>query len=633
MIKRMSKVTSLLVAAAAAVSLIPATAASAASRLETKDGTIEKAVAFDGGKYLFEGYKSNNDNNGLYYNDGSQDKLLDSIQNADIEGDYSSKYEYTLDGSDEYLVDLSNGTVSDNQTPEDDANTIATKLRTSLKKTDRYGAVNLDESNLGYTSTTETGVLQGNKFGVNWYEYNVTPATNAAGKNNTVDGKLYGFASADGKYIDASHIANIYAYSTAKGKMVKIDKFSNDKDDLDSDTQLLATLVDAPKVLTQDKDYIYAEVTVNITDAATGAIMSGTTTGAAVTGLESAKVTKRTYIQKISKAQGDQVDGAYVPKTVDSYELLGANDQLDSNDAKDATTAINNAVSNGRVTVVGNQLFAVEVTSGNIKVTSIDLKKDKVGYSKIDGIQVNSNKVDAYVAEKNDSDNVDATNENGAYDVDVNGNIWAVADGKIYEFTNNAFKQMYTVDSSLDAISVYDANNLITWKADGDIYSTVSGTSDNSGDTGNTGNNGGTTVTAGWVKNTDGTWSYNKADGSKTTGWIQDGAWYYLNPNGIMQTGWVNDNGTWYFLTGSGAMKTGWVNDNGTWYYLNGSGAMKTGWINDNGTWYYLKSSGAMATGWVNDNGTWYYLNASGAMLANTTVDGYVLGASGAWVK
>ena len=32
---------------------------------------------------------------------------------------------------------------------------------------------------------------------------------------------------------------------------------------------------------------------------------------------------------------------------------------------------------------------------------------------------------------------------------------------------------------------------------------------------------------------------------------------------------------------------------------------------------------------WLNDNGTWYYLNASGAMLANTTVDGYKLGASG----
>jgi len=40
-----------------------------------------------------------------------------------------------------------------------------------------------------------------------------------------------------------------------------------------------------------------------------------------------------------------------------------------------------------------------------------------------------------------------------------------------------------------------------------------------------------------------------------------------------------------------------------------------------------------MKTGWLNDNGTWYYLNGSGAMLANTIVDGYKLGASGAWAK
>ena len=40
-----------------------------------------------------------------------------------------------------------------------------------------------------------------------------------------------------------------------------------------------------------------------------------------------------------------------------------------------------------------------------------------------------------------------------------------------------------------------------------------------------------------------------------------------------------------------------------------------------------------MQTGWINDKGTWYYCNGSGAMLANTTVDGYTLGANGAWVK
>ncbi|WP_315071619.1 N-acetylmuramoyl-L-alanine amidase family protein [uncultured Clostridium sp.] len=627
MIKRMSKATSLLIAAAAVVSLMPATGASAATtQLATKDGTINKAIAFSNGNYLYEGYKNDNDNDGLYYNSGNQDKSLDSVSNADIEGTYADKYAYALDGSDQYLVDLSNGNVSDDQTPEDDADTAATKLKTALKKTDRYGSsITVDSSNLGYNSSTDTGVLAGNKFGASWYEYNVATTANDAA-SNTVDGKLYGFTNGNGQYIDASHVANIYAYSTAKGKMVKLDEFSNSKDDVDSDSGLLATLAKAPQVLTQDKDYIYALVTVNVTDTDSNAIMAGTTTGAAVTGLEGKTVTQRTYVQKISKAQGDQVDGAYVPKTVDSYEILGANDQLDSGDAKDAGAAITNALENGKVTVSGSQLLAVEVTSGNVKVTSIDLKKDKLNYLKVNGTQVNASKVDAYVAEKNDSDDIDvnADYSSDAYDVDVNGNVWVVADGKISEFKDNKFADVYSTDSSLDAISVYDANNIIAWKENGDIYTTVAGTDTTTPPP---------TGTAGWVKNADGTWSYNKADGTKSTGWVQDGAWYFLNANGIMQTGWVNDNGTWYFLSGSGAMKTGWVNDNGTWYYLKSSGAMATGWVNDNGTWYYLKSSGAMATGWVNDNGTWYYLNASGAMLANTTVDGYVLGASGAWIK
>ncbi|GAA0077092.1 hypothetical protein UT300005_14700 [Clostridium sp. CTA-5] len=60
---------------------------------------------------------------------------------------------------------------------------------------------------------------------------------------------------------------------------------------------------------------------------------------------------------------------------------------------------------------------------------------------------------------------------------------------------------------------------------------------------------------------------------------------------------------------------------------------MQTGWVNVNGTWYFLNASGAMQTGWINNNGTWYYTNASGAMLSNTTVDGYKLGANGAWIR
>jgi hypothetical protein len=81
------------------------------------------------------------------------------------------------------------------------------------------------------------------------------------------------------------------------------------------------------------------------------------------------------------------------------------------------------------------------------------------------------------------------------------------------------------------------------------------------------------------------------------------------------------------------AKVTGWSKTNGTWFYLNTDGTMKTGWLNDGGAWYFLDGSGAMKTGWIQDNGTWYYLNANGSMASNTTIDGYTLDASGAWIK
>ena len=121
-------------------------------------------------------------------------------------------------------------------------------------------------------------------------------------------------------------------------------------------------------------------------------------------------------------------------------------------------------------------------------------------------------------------------------------------------------------------------------------------------------------IKQGWNKNSDGTWSFLKADCTNFVGWL-------------------NDNGTWYFMQPSGTMKTGWLNDNGTWYFMQPSGAMKTGWLNDNGTWYFIQSSGAMKTGWLNDNDRWYYLNESGTMLSDTIVDGYRLASNGEWIK
>ena len=138
----------------------------------------------------------------------------------------------------------------------------------------------------------------------------------------------------------------------------------------------------------------------------------------------------------------------------------------------------------------------------------------------------------------------------------------------------------------------------------------------------------------GWYQE-NGTWYYGKED-TVAKGWLNvNGVWYLLDSTtGAMKTGWQQVNGTWYYLNASGAMQTGWLNLNGTYYYLESWGGMATGWKSVNGSWYYLQSSGAMvANGWYWINGKCYYFYNWGGMAANTTIDGYKVDASGAWVK
>ncbi len=137
----------------------------------------------------------------------------------------------------------------------------------------------------------------------------------------------------------------------------------------------------------------------------------------------------------------------------------------------------------------------------------------------------------------------------------------------------------------------------------------------------------------GWQK-VDNKWYYLKADGVMATGWLKLGnVWYFLN-GGVMQTGWLYNGGAWYYLYDWGGMaNSGWVQVGNTWYYFRGNGAMMTGWLQQGSTWYYLKDSGAMATGWNWIGSKCYYFYGSGKMAANTTVGGYKLDASGAWVK
>ena len=67
---------------------------------------------------------------------------------------------------------------------------------------------------------------------------------------------------------------------------------------------------------------------------------------------------------------------------------------------------------------------------------------------------------------------------------------------------------------------------------------------------------------------------------------------------------------------------------------------MYTGWLRDvnNVTYYFDKTTGAnqgkLTRGWAQIDGNYYYFDGNGILMTNTTTpDGYVVDASGKWMK
>jgi len=118
------------------------------------------------------------------------------------------------------------------------------------------------------------------------------------------------------------------------------------------------------------------------------------------------------------------------------------------------------------------------------------------------------------------------------------------------------------------------------------------------------------------------------------------------NSNSIPQgsISWQRDNKGWWIKNSDGSYpRNEWKFVNNSWYFFDSQGYMFTGWLNISGSWYFLNTdegsnNGKMVTGWRAVSGKWYYLSTAtdgsgGKMLLNTTIDGYRLGADGAWVK
>lgn len=76
-----------------------------------------------------------------------------------------------------------------------------------------------------------------------------------------------------------------------------------------------------------------------------------------------------------------------------------------------------------------------------------------------------------------------------------------------------------------------------------------------------------------------------------------------------------------------------WKQNNVGYWYTEGN-SWAVGWRNIEGCWYYFDANGYMKiSSWVETDGKWYFVSDTGSMLRSTTVNGYVIGADGAWIK
>ncbi|ETI88723.1 MAG: Cell wall binding repeat protein [Clostridium butyricum DORA_1] len=540
---KFNKLMSLLMGAAVISSVVPTTTANAAIKLQALEGTIYDAKAFKDGVYVFDGYKGEEQDSAMYFFNGKEDV---EIEDAETMG---SKYgmNYINFKDDEILFNLVTG-----QAEEDDEETrvsmMENKFRSSvIKKADRY-------ENTPYL--IQVGKIAEDIFSGVWYEYVVANSDDL----DDVTEKYTVYLSDSGKYVDASETLNVVYYDK-DGNKINLDTY----EDVKKNKNL--SVVEEETLLI-DAENIYKVIAIMDTDK-----------------LKAGMNPLTTYALKVSMEQGEKEDGAYIPKSVTSYETydLNALETIEDYRANKLTARVS-----------GNSLYIIKTEDDSVTVDRYIMKKIK------DKDSVEGKSLDKRVLEL-DEDFDDVQNEDMQdYDIDVQGNLWVLNKGKVQKLENGKLETKYTVDRTMDNLSVFAENSMIIWNTDNEVYSVVApqkAVEEEKTEESVEGTESKDEVqtVAGWNKNSDGTWSYTKVDGTKANGWLMD---------------------------------------NNTWYYLNSEGVMQTGWIKDKEQWYYLDISGAMHTGWLKDtNGKWYYLYNNGAMAYNTVIDGYTLDASGAWIQ
>jgi glucan-binding YG repeat protein len=606
MLKRITKITGLLVCAASVISIMPVMAADVKT-IETQDGTIYSAAA-KGGIIYINGEINDQDDAQYYVSNDGQYHKLDGIDSGLNVNDLINNKYLEFDDKDTYLDVTDNYKEVDNDARANAIDDVETTLRRKIKSDNdgRFSKSDYQGSAMQLlTSPTNDLLSSGSGLSVISYDLaNVEPGINKS--------KSAIYTDYQGNYVDADYNIGSLKVSTTTGGSVTIKNTEDTYDVASTGYEYKATIsetTDYKGYITETNGAIYRWANLAIyrkkkSDNTWTNVTSEVKFGGAGNLLDSDNFNADgsvTVLHKFTRTTpaSDDIDGIKYAKDASIYfiadengksEYLLGRSHVDASGTKiyDATNSNSVGAATGGKTSLSFSVDGINslyLDTANKKLYSEQLKlKSKEGFGYID---ISDNK------------SIDTKMTSIAT---TGGRAWALSDGylRAWDPSSESFTKLYKVDGSMDHILINNKDNFLLWNQDDKVYSLVNNTV-NTSTTATTTATGAATATtatttaaAGWIKAADGTWSYNKADGTKATGWFKDGS---------------------------------------TWYYLNAAGVMQTGWINDNGTWYYLSTSGAMKNGWINDNGTWYYCDSSGAMLSNTTVDGYLLGANGAWIK
>lgn len=100
---------------------------------------------------------------------------------------------------------------------------------------------------------------------------------------------------------------------------------------------------------------------------------------------------------------------------------------------------------------------------------------------------------------------------------------------------------------------------------------------------------------------------------------------------------WEQRGNYWYASNASGSLyKNRWIDYEGGKFHLNSTGRLDTNkWLTtSSGKKYYVGPTGRYYTSqWVKTGGKYYYLQSNGVMATNTTIDGFVVDSTGAWIS